>query len=350
MEISTLPRVIESGDWHAGGHVQGIAVVPEKNYICYSFTTMLVKTDLTGKLLGTVEGLVGHLGCIDYNLADGRVWGSLEYKNDAIGQGILRALGQGDAVTENAFYAVSFNVDKIDRVGMDAERDGIMTATYLPDVVEDFHAEGLGGVPHRYACSGIDGTAFGPAFGADAAAPHMLMIAYGVYGDVTRSDNDHQVILQYDWRTLAKAARPLSQGAPHHNGVRAEAKYFCYTGNTTYGVQNLCYDPSAHDWLLSVYKGTKPQFPNYDLFVIDGAVKPFEGELTGLAGERGMLLTEKRTGCYFPWGTTGLHALGDGYFYISHESSEKTDVRRYASHVHLYRRQVENSLPFVLVE
>lgn len=357
MDMKTLPRVIESGSFATGGHVQGIAVVPEKNYICYSFTTTLVKTDLAGNLLGTVDGLVGHLGCIDYNPADGHVWGSLEYKNDAIGQGILRALGQEDAVAENAFYAVSFDVDKIDRVGMDAERDGIMLAAYLPDVAEDFHAQGLGGFAHRYACSGIDGTSFGPAFGAPADAPRKLMIAYGVYGDTARKDNDHQVILQYDWRALSAVARPLSQGAPHHSGIDAEQRYFFYTGNTTYGVQNLCYDPAGKAWWLAVYRGKKQVYPNYDLFVIDGGVAPQTVQLAGLDGEKGLLLTAKAVGLlhretgirgyYFPWGTTGMHALGEGYFYISHE---KSVGREHSASVWLYRNESEGDVPFLPVK
>ena len=360
MDITALPRVLYSGKWQASGHVQGIAVVPEKNYICYSFTTVLVKTDLQGNLIGTVGGLVGHLGCIDYNPEDGRVWGSLEYKNDAIGQGILHTLGRSeDSLAENAFYAVSFDVDKIDRVGLDAERDGIMTATYLPDVVEDYHATGEGGRPHRYACSGVDGTSFGPAFGAAPDAPRALMIAYGVYGDTERDDNDNQVILQYDWQRLAEAARPLSQAAPHHSGVRADARYFFYTGNTTYGVQNLCYASTEQQWLLSVYRGEKPQFPNYDIFVIDGSAAPRQATLTGLAGEQGLLLTAKAVGLadgqtgvrgfYFPWGTTGIHALGEGYFYISHEYSTREKPRIYSSTVHLYRYTGEENAPFVLV-
>lgn len=360
MNIDALPRSIESGKWQATGHVQGIAVVPEKNYICFSFTTVLVKTDLSGNLIGTVGGLVGHLGCIDYNPADGRVWGSLEFKNDAIGQGILKTLGrEGEALAENAFYAVSFDVDKIDRVGMDAERDGIMTATYLSDVVADFSAAGQDGHPHRLACSGIDGTSFGPVFGAPSGSPTRLMIAYGVYGDTDRRDNDHQVILQYDWQALAAAAKPLSQAAPHHSGVAAEARYFLYTGNTTYGVQNLCYDRASAAWLAAVYRGTKPQFPNYDLFLIDAAVPPKKGELRGLDGEEGLLLSLKAEGLrhaesgvrgfYFPWGATGLHALGDGYFYISHEESTREHPRIYASTVYLYRYTGDPEAPFVRV-
>ena len=88
---------------------------------------------------------------------------------------------------------VIFDVEKIDRVGMDAEADGVMTAVYLPDVVDDFNAEGKDGRAHRYACSGIDGTSFAPRMGASGVSPYMLYVAYGVYGETDRDDNDNQV-------------------------------------------------------------------------------------------------------------------------------------------------------------
>lgn len=360
MNIDSLPRVIESGEFVATGHVQGIAVCPEKNFICYSFTTVLVKTDLAGNLIGTCGGLVGHLGCIDYNKEDGRVWGSLEYKNDVIGKGIMKTLGkEGEALAENAFYAVAFDVDKIDRVGLDAERDGIMTAVYLPDVVADYEGKGKDGADHRYACSGIDGTAFGRAFGAPEGSPTVLMIAYGVYGDTARRDNDHQIILQYDWRRFGEYEKPLSQAAPHHSGPTADARYFLYTGNTSYGIQNLCYDPTTNYYFAAVYRGKKENFPNYDMFVIDGDRAPQMGELAGLDGECGLKLSLAPVGVHhapsdtrgfeFPWGATGMHALGDGYFYISHETSTKTPPRVYASTVVLYRYTGDAEMPFVEV-
>ena len=66
-------------------HIQGIAVDKKNGYIYYSFTTKLVKATLDGKIVGSVDGLVGHLGCIAFNEKDGCVYGSLEYKNDIIG-------------------------------------------------------------------------------------------------------------------------------------------------------------------------------------------------------------------------------------------------------------------------
>ena len=239
--MKQLPSVIDGGAWQ-GGHVQGIAVDAEKGFVYYSFTTVLVKTDLTGRVIGTVRGLVGHLGCIDLNREDGKVYGSLEFKNDAIGKGIFKSLGREGAPAENAFYISIFDVDRIDRMDMDAERDGVMTAVYLPEITAWYEGKSHSGLPHRYACSGIDGTAWGPMWGCTDGKQY-LNICYGVYGDVTRTDNDYQVILTYDaadwWQTVA---RPLRQDDMHKSGARPVGKYFLYTGNTNWGVQNLEYD------------------------------------------------------------------------------------------------------------
>ncbi len=92
-EMKDFPRVIEGGAWDSG-HVQGIALDTAHRYVYYSFTTVLVKTDISGRLIGTVSGLTGHLGCISFNDEDGKVYGSIEYKHDAIGQGIMAKTGK----------------------------------------------------------------------------------------------------------------------------------------------------------------------------------------------------------------------------------------------------------------
>ena len=63
-----------------------------------------------------------------------------------------------------------------------------MTTVYLPDVVEDYSFND--GFEHKYACSGIDGISFGPGFGNGKDSKQMLYVAYGIYGDVNREDND----------------------------------------------------------------------------------------------------------------------------------------------------------------
>ena len=336
MDVSSLPRDIFSGCWNTG-HCQGIAVDLTRGCVYYSFTTALVKTDLSGRLIGSVRGLIGHLGCIAFNRADGRVYGSLEYKNDAIGRGILKMLGR-DAAVEDAFYMAVFDGDKIDRPDMDACGDGVMTAVYLKEVVDDFNAEG-----HRLGCSGIDGTTFGPIPGS-ADGKTYLFVAYGVYADESRNDNDHQVLLCYDTTDWARYERPLSQEAMHHSGPAApDHKFFALTGNTTYGVQNLEYDPFTGCFLMAVYRGKKPAFPNRPLYIIDGAKAPVTAPLRGLEPQTGETLSLLQKGLPhesgiwgwdFPLGSTGLCALGNGCCYVSHDGKGEDG---WFTHVKLYR-------------
>lgn len=341
MNTCDLPLEIFSGYFH-GGHCQGIAVDTARKFIYYSFTTELVKTDLNGRLIGSVTGLLGHLGCIDFCDADGKVYGSLEYKNDAIGKGILANLGS-DAKVEDAFYMAVFDVDRIDRPGMDAARDGVMRTVYLKEVVDDYKAVTPSGA-HRHGCSGIDGTTFGPMPGSEDGKRY-LFVAYGVYGDVARRDNNYQVLLAYDTSKWECLLSPLCQEDMHHNGPeRPDAKLFVYTGNTEYGVQNLEYDEYTGNYLMAVYRGKKPQFPNHAMYIVDGARPPRMETLAGVEPEtRGLTLSlwphgefHAASGVYgweFRRGSTGLCSLGDGFYYVSCDGRDDngwyTKVRLY---------------------
>lgn len=340
---ASLPRKIESGPFKAG-HIQGIAVDTEQKYMYYSYTTMLIKTDMQGNIVGSVTGLLGHLGDLDFNDADGRLYGSLEYKNDAIGQGILR-MEKSERKLQTAFYIAIFDVDKITREGMDAEKDGIMTTVFLPTVLEDYLAEVLtaeGKQNHRLGCSGIDGVTFGPKFGKKGGKQY-LTVGYGVYGDTDRSDNDYQVLLQYDVSKWAKYEKPLSQEEMHLQGpAKPAGQYFVKTGNTTYGVQNFDYDASSHSWMMAVYKGNKKHFPNYTFFAADGAARPVKQALEGVpyikkAKVVALKAAGKQQGDIRGWdwgvGSTGMCSLGDGYFYLSHnykiEEGQGSIIRLY---------------------
>lgn len=319
---------IFSGRW-GKCHCQGFAIDTAGKYAYYSFTTKLVKTDTDGRIIGSVDHIIGHLGCIDFNDADGKLYASLEYKNDSIGRGILKSIGVSAENLEDGFYIAIFDVDKIDRLDMNAERDGVMRVVYLPTVVRDYSGtvEHLGKtLAHIHGCSGIDGLTIGPAFGKEKGSHPYLYVCYGIYSDLERRDNDYQVILQYDptqwWETIAA---PLSQFEMHHIGPeKPRNRYYLYTGNTTYGVQNLEYDAATGDFFAAVYAGKKPEFPNYSMFCIDGASEPVKRSLLGCLGEEGEVLSLKpigecQNGIYgsrFPLGSMGMYSLGDGSFYF----------------------------------
>lgn len=352
---SALPRQIETGYWRAG-HIQGIAVDNERKHIYYSFTTMLIKADINGNIVGSVTGLLGHLGCITYNEEDGRIYGSLEYKNDAIGQGILKREG-ATRTLEDGFYIAIFDVEKITRLGMSAERDGVMTSVFLPTVLDDFKASvALDGVTHKHrlGCSGIDGVSFGPKFGSSKGRK-LLTVAYGVYGDSKRADNNHQVLLQYDTHKWVQYEAPLSQEAMHRNGpTRPDGEYFVYTGNTRYGVQNMAYDSHRRLWFMAVYKGKKPEFANFSLFAADGTQRFVKRPLEGVPYiKRGRVVPLADIGARDPrhatirgWhfdAATGICPLGDDYFYISHNRKTKEGQ---GSTIRLYRFTGDADRPF----
>lgn len=358
--IEQLPKKIYSGEWKAG-HVQGIAVDSKREYIYFSFTTMLIKMDMQGNVVGTVTGLLGHLGCIEFNDADGRLYGSLEYKNDSIGRGILKQ-EQSNRVWDTAFYVAIFDVDKIVRENMSAEKDGIMTSVYLPTVYEDFSAKvECGGkeLEHRFGCSGFDGITFGPKFGK-SDSKHYLTISYGIYGDASRTDNDYQVLLQYDTKDWAKYEQPLSQDNMHKSGpAKPAGRYFVYTGNRNWGVQNLEYDATRNFWFLATYEGKKESFADFRLFAVDGNIAPKRETLKGVEyykkgdvltiSGRGMVDPNHHSihGWNFSYSSTGIHALGDNYFYISHSKKNKPYQNCTAT---LYKFVARESYPFVEVK
>lgn len=340
-------------------HVQGVAVDEKKGFIYFSFTDKLIKTDLSGKLIGSVTGFVGHLGDLDFNDEDGKIYGSLEYKNDEIGKGIRKKLGMSGGNKETGFYVAVFDGDRIVRPGMNAGKEKLLHAVYLSEVTKDYEDSVLTDNtkrPHRYACSGIDGLAFAPSAGNSNTRKKYLYIAYGIYGDTTRSDNDCQIILKYDVSNWGRYNVPLIQQHLQKLGPwKPEAKYFVRTGNTQYGIQNLAYDPYTGNLFAAVYHGIKSRFPNYDLFVIDMHKKPvkrkiwlyaYQQEVDMLSLSQDGLKRDSSgiRGWYFKWGATGLCPLGKGLFYISHNKKASDDEQ--SSTLYLYKWTGDKKSPF----
>ena len=330
------------------GHVQGIALDREKGFMYFSFTSSFIKTDLSGNIIGTIGRIQGHLGAMTLG-PDGRVYASLECKDDIIGQGIAKRLGVDNLSHEQSvFYVAVIDVDRIDRIGMDPEKDGVMTTVCIREACKDY-------VDHTYGCSGIDGVTFAPKIGKKDGKMY-LYVAYGIYGDNARTDNDNQVLLCYDisnWKR--KYETPVVFGTVPTNGPEKPLhKYFVYTGNTTWGVQNLAYDASTGRIYMAVYKGKKPQYPNYPLFSLDVRQKPVKACPPGLDEKHETLklsaagLLDEATGVRgwdFKWGSTGLCPLGDGLWYISENHKDKATGTQSCT-ARLYRWTGDGAKPF----
>lgn len=327
------PTIINSGLQMKCGHCQGIATDGEFMY--YSFTTKLVKTDLAGNYIGSADGLTGHLGCIAYDEATRSVIGSLEYKDDQIGQGILKGLGKSEEPNPGTFYIAKFDAAKITSPDLSAA-DGIMTVVKLDDVCEDY-LYNENGVSHRFGCSGIDGITIVPDF----EGHRSIFVAYGIYGDNSRSDNDDQVLLCLNAGKIEDKFAPLSENG---SGVRGE-KYFVHTGNTTWGIQNLEYDPYTDCLMAAVYRGCKPEFPNYPMFFID-LRRQFidDGRKSFPLCERGETHKSGIRGSYFGYGSTGMIALGGGEYYFSHDGRKDGG---YFTEVRLYRASGDSDFSLV---
>lgn len=338
-------------------HVQGMAVDSINKCVYFSFTNSLVKLDLSGQMIGSVVGFSGHLGDLDF--FKGKVYGSLEYKGDKIGKGISEKLGQNIS-KENGFYIAIFDGDRIVRHNMNAETEGILKTVYLAEPTNDFEDSvriGDKNIPHRYACSGIDGLTFGPALGDEDTTNSYLYVAYGIYGDTTRQDNDYQIILQYDINDWEQYYQPLSISKLHRSGPeQPRSKYFIKTGNTTYGIQNLAYDSYSKNFYAMVYPGKKTNYPNYNLFVIDGQQGPVtqtidfnnnkeKVEVLTLVDSGNFDLQSGISGWNFKWGATGLCPLRNGDFYISHNN--KTEEGEQQTTIYKYKWTGNAVIPFV---
>jgi len=162
-------------------------------------------------------------------------------------------------------------------------------------------------------------------------------VAYGIYSELDRSDNDYQVLLSYKPEQLKPHEALLTAENIHTSGPEAcDQRYFVYTGNTNWGIQNLEYDSYTGNIFAAVYKGQKPQFPNYPMFVIKGSQAPVVKELVGYGGEKGKVLELVGDGVEFPYGSTGIISLGDGRFYFSEDYYNAED-KAHGSEICLYQ-------------
>ena len=284
-------------------HIQGLALDKKEKCLYCSFTSAFFKCDLEGNVIGSVTGINGHLGAMTYEPKSKKVYASLEIKDDEIGRGVSDALGaERHEKAASRFYVAEIDVRKIDRLEVPFEE--AMTLHPIEEVAKDYlDTVEVNGVTleHKYGCSGMDGVAIAPGFGAKGKEK-FLYVAYGVYGDTTRVDNDYNILLCFKMDDLAK---------PVH-------KYFVKTGNTRYGVQNMTYDADSERLYLAVYKGSKSQYPNYSLFSLDIHQKPFMGKLENVPYEENEVEQVSVTeGSFFKWGSTGLYSFGDGRWYVS---------------------------------
>ena len=325
-----LPEVYVEGGKH---HVQGIAYDPGAGRMYFSFTDRFLVTDMKGDVLGSVEHIQGHLGAMVFDPSRRKVFASLECKDDAIGKG-LSDFAKGRSM----FYIAIIDVDRITEVGQDSENNDAFKIVCVREATKDYHLKGFGSsgeeYEHFYGCSGIDGVAIAPKIGKKRGKDY-LYVAYGVYGDTSRSDNDSQILLRYDLDKLAGFAGTVKFGEFYSEGPEKPLdKYFVYTGNTNWGVQNMAYDRSSGRMFLFVYKGAKEKFTNYPAFSFDVSRRPVKRGLIGVPYDtsRHPVIGSWENpveGINFKWGGTGVSPLGDGRFYFSENGRSEATGNQY---------------------
>ncbi|MBQ1209978.1 MAG: hypothetical protein IIX64_05875 [Bacteroidales bacterium] len=320
-------------------HVQGIAYDNVKNHLFLSFTTSFVIANHEGEIIGSVDKIHGHLGAMTFDKENRKVYASLEEKNDAIGRSISKGLG-ASFYTESNFYIVEFDVDAIKGRNVPFEKVAkkIKVNEVLKDYQDSVQVDGKW-LKHRFGCSGMDGMCVAPEFGK-VGGKNYLYVAYGIYSDTLRHDNDYQVILRYQLKDIRKGL------------AKNPERYFVMTGNTDWGVQNMAYDSENHQILLCVYHGWKSQYPNYDVFSIDMHEKPFKAQLERvpyIKGKQKQMSVKKAW--FFKHGSTGICQVEKNLWYIAISArviDPQTGKKRYSSDNILYRWTGEET-PFVEV-
>ena len=301
-EAQSLPRNFDV-KIRVKDHVQGMAIDTVARCFYLSFTTSLVKCDYEGNVQARLDSIPGHLGAMTFDAGSRTLYASLECKDDEIGRGVAAHLGM-EAYTqeESRFYIAAFAVDRL------TEGRQAMQTYEITEVKADYKT--------RYGCSGFDGVTIAPQIGKKNGKP-CLYLAYGIYGDISRRDNDNQILLEYR----------LDQFKPGKTPKHRE-KYFIFTGNTNWGVQNLCYDPKTGCIFLACYAGQKPEFPDFSLYAVPLNQKPVEKLLRGLENDgehqslallqQGLLSSIKGLrGWRFPDAATGICTLGDGRWFVA---------------------------------
>lgn len=329
--LKEYEKTLMTGNVGAHGHVQGIATDGE--YFYSSITSILVKQDASGKVVGSVTGFGDvdrcHLGDMTYNPDDGMLYASL----------YVRIESAENAAHDKNCYLVIVDPNAITETEMQAN-DVCRVVDVTKPIAE--YAEQNAGFDLRlggkYAIKyGVDSCTFGPKFGSKNknGKKYLTMTCstatYSVDIDgVTpydREDADYFTIFQYDVTEWDKYAKPLGEIANAGGPEKPDGTYFYYAGFHDYGVQNLCYDEYKNVYFVTTYytdyrEPSRSKFPNYTFFVIDPTYEK-EQTLAG-TGDKGLVLRSKygkkhESGVqgYELEANVGILSLGDGRYYVA---------------------------------
>ncbi len=199
---------------HQNYHLQGFTT--DNEFVYWSFTDSLVKTNLNNTVIAQVPVLGGHLGDIDYY--GGKIYASL----------------MGNALRGEPWGQwTSFHIDVFDCDTLALEKMIRLDPCYK------MHAN----IPENHGFRGIDGVAV--KSGADGRPELWVAAALE-----TAPEYDKQMLMHFNL-----------------DGELIEIKYF-KTGNTTFGIQNLDYEDDTGLFWFTTYGGHKEFQTNTGLFSV----------------------------------------------------------------------------------
>lgn len=332
-------KTLMTGNVGAHGHVQGIATDGE--YFYSSITSILVKQDASGKVVGSVTGFGDldrcHLGDMTYNPDDGMLYASLYV---SLNGPMFSAKERAGGAHDKNCYLVIVDPNVITETEMQA--NDVCKVVNVTKPIAEYAEQNAGfdlWLGGKYAIRyGVDSCTFGPKFGSKSknGKKYLTMTCstatYSVDIDgVTpydREDADYFTIFQYDVTEWSKYAKPFGEIANAVGPEKPDGTYFYYAGFHDYGVQNLCYDEYKNVYFVTTYytdyhEPSRSKFPNYTFFVIDPSYVK-EQTLTGCGGDKGLVLRSKYgkkhdSGVmgYELSASVGILSLGDGRYYVA---------------------------------
>ncbi len=302
----------------------------ENQFMYTTWTNIFAKQDMEGNTIGTVTGFPGHMGDCTFNAEDGKVYATVWIPKNPYDYTYTQ---------EDHYLLAIIDVDKINQVGMKFNEGDVMRFVRLSNL-EAYNRSG------QYGLGGVDGCTFGPQFGT-TTGPNLLTIAANFPMDLTRTDNDYQMLWQYEWTNIWENARAF-------DGTLADLptwaptpldEYFMYTGNGDWGIQTMEYDSYNQLWFFNLYDVHRQGFTSYNLHVVSAASAPVEEEIKGQpTTTTGKVLKQIEKGehdetngiwsfAYYE-ACTGLESLGDGYFYVCESLERNATTNNYGAKVY----------------
>lgn len=256
-------------------HMQGACVDSEFKYMYFSYTDVLAKVEIsTGKLVATVVGFDGHIGCLDYY--DGYVYASLP--------------------TGTKSYLAIFDPEKLTSVGMNIKtmtNDDAVAGVLLDeptkrerDAVDPnlFIGQSGDAYGHYLGNTSNDGVTIGKWPGGNDDELYLITTTGTLKRQgAPRYDNMYTAIYFYKlsdiwqeegnpWKRPFSNARALEENIEEGEALSAAKIMYVFHGNMNYSIQNIEYEWDTGD--LSAYCYESIDGFSESMFVIDGSVEP----------------------------------------------------------------------------